>query len=87
VLFETTIDITAPTPTDVPKEAWCRMLCFHIVARLTGDALSEASESLADIYSWQIHQARSVPQVSEQRSYPVSGIQQVERVPFVFDEG
>ena len=86
VRFKTTVDIVAPTHADVSEDAWHRMLCFFFVGRLSGKPLAEASQSLADIYSWQIEQTRPVPQVPEQRRYPVSRVRRVEKVPFTFDE-
>lgn len=86
VHFVTMIDIDAATAAHVSEDAWCRMLCFYIVGRLSGKALGDACQSLADIYTWQIEQTRPVPQISGPRRHSVSQIRRVERVPFAFDE-
>ena len=86
VQFVMTFDIDAPTPAHASQEAWCRMLCLFIVGHLSGKALSDACESLTDIYSWQIEQTRPIPQIPEPRRHAVSRVRQIERVPFAFDE-
>ena len=86
VMFVTTVDIDAPTLAEVSLDAWRRMLCFYTVSRLSGNALGDACQSLADIYSWQIEQTRPIPLGSEQKRHAVSRVRRVERVPFAFDE-
>ncbi len=86
VRFVTTVDIDAPTLAEVSLDAWRRMLCFYTVSRLSGNALGDACQSLADIYSWQIEQTQFVPEITEQSRHAVSRVRQVERVPFAVDE-
>ena len=86
VQFVTTVDIDAPTPAHISQDAWGRMICFFIIGHLSGKALADACQSLADIYSWQIDQKHSVPQISNPRRRVVTGIRRVERVPFALDE-
>ena len=86
VQFWTTIDIDAATPADVSQDAWRRMLCFYFVGRLSGDALYDAYQTLADIFSWQIERTLPVRQIPDQTRHAVSKVRRVERVPFDFDE-
>ena len=86
VRFKTTVDILAPNESEVSEDAWNRMLCFFVVGRLSGRSLAEASQSLADIYLWQLEQAQPSPQIPEQRRHEVSGVRRVEKAPFAFDE-
>ena len=86
VKFVTTVDIDAPTPVEVSRDAWRRMLCFYIVGRLSGNALGDACQSLTDNYTWQIEQTQFVPEIPEQSRHAVSRVRQVERVPFALDE-
>jgi hypothetical protein len=86
VEFVTMIDVDAPTAAQVPHDAWRRMLCLYVVGRLSGTALADACQSLADIYSWQIEQTRPALRIPESKRHAVSRVRQVERVPFTFDE-
>jgi len=86
VLFQTTIDIDASDDSDISQEAWCRMASFFLLSRLSGKALLDACNSLAEIYSWQIEQVLPALPVAEQKRVTVSRVRQVERAPFVFDE-
>lgn len=62
------------------------MICFYIIGHLSGKALGDACQSLVDIYSWQIEQAHSIPQIPESRRRAVKGVRRIERVPFALDE-
>jgi hypothetical protein len=86
VQFVTMVDIDAPTPAHVSQDAWGRMLCFYVIGHLHGKALIEACQALADIYSWQIEKTHPVPQIQESKRRPVTGVRQVERIPFALDE-
>jgi hypothetical protein len=86
VQFVTMIDIDAATAAQVPHDAWRRMICFYVVSHLSGNALADACQSLADIYSWQIEQTRTALRIPESTRHAVSRVRQIERVPFAFDE-
>jgi len=86
VEFLTTFDITAPTPADIPEAARCRMICYLIIGRLQGKALSDACESLMDLFSWQVEQARPASPIPEPKRHRASRVRQMERVPFVLSE-
>jgi hypothetical protein len=80
------VDIDAPTPGHISQDAWGRMLCLRIIGHLSGKALGDACQALVDIYSWQIEQTHSVPQIPELRRRAAAGVRRVERVPFALDE-
>ena len=86
VRFITTVDIDAPAHAEVSQNAWGRIFCFYVVNHLSGKALGDACESLADIYSWQIEQETPAPQIPEKTRHSVSHVRRVERAPFTFDE-
>lgn len=85
--FVTTIDVTAPTPADLPEVAVHRLVCCYVIMRLSDKALADACEKLTDIYSWQIAQENAPRQVSHIRRTPGPKVRRVERSPFTFDEG
>lgn len=57
VRFQTLSDATEPAGAHIP-DAWYRLLCFHIVARLKGRHFIQACESLAGIYAGQVQEAQ-----------------------------
>ena len=86
VRYFTMVDVDGPTPPDVAQDVWRRVFCFYIVGHLSGKPLADACHSLADIYSWQLDQARLALQIPEQKRHTVSQVRQVDKVPFTFDE-
>jgi hypothetical protein len=86
VQFETTIDIDVPTLDDISEDAFHRLLSFYIVGRLHGQALTDACQSLTDIYEWQIERARPGQPLPHEVRRQVPKIRRVESTPFAVEE-
>jgi|SRR5215471_6642219 len=86
VRFLTTAEITGASIADLPQAALCRMFCIYVVTHLSEKYLLDACHSLAEIYSWQINEAKQSKQISGQTYHQVSQVTQREKPPFVYDE-
>ena len=82
--FLTTTQITGETMADLPAAALSRIICFYLIGRLNEKSLLAASEWLADLYAWQIREPQFSHKIPETRLLSVSGVDRVERTPFVF---
>jgi hypothetical protein len=65
--FLTTTQVTGETMADLPAAAFSRMICLYLIGRLNEKSLLAASESLANIYIWQIGEPLSIQKISETR--------------------
>jgi hypothetical protein len=86
VRFLTTVETTGQTPTDLPLTALYRMACFFVLAHLDEKSLSDAWQSLADIYAWQVDRNALQVQIPEQQRLISKGMREAERVPFALEE-
>lgn len=86
VQFLTTMDVTGQLTPELYQTALCRMVCFYIVGRLTGEALTEAYQSLADVYSWQVSRNYAPHQLGSSRYHRVSRVDKTQSAQFVFQD-
>ncbi len=77
--------MTGTNPADVPSTAVYRLVCYYILGHLNEDSLMTACNSLVDVYSWQLEQARAVrpapPEIRIISARPT--VKYVERQPFL----
>lgn len=86
VQIQTVVDITGEDIAAVSQSAWHRMVSVYIVNQLSGKYLTEACESLVDIFSSQFNQGSQTEYVVEKRNLGPASIRRVERSPIIIRE-
>jgi hypothetical protein len=74
-------DVSALAPT-----ALCRLYCYYIIGQLSEASITEACQSLAEIYSWQTNKPAARSEAPQPQSLGYPAVKDVERVPFVYRE-
>jgi hypothetical protein len=86
IKFLTAAERTGDSFADLSENAMRRLICLFIVSHLSSKHLSEAYESLVDLYSWQLKGPLITPVQPVEQTVPSPAQVQVERVPFAFRE-
>jgi hypothetical protein len=86
IKFVTKVDVTGQISIPAEETALLRLACIYIIVRLSGKALVDAYEALADLYTWQLDRLNTTPSLPSGRRIAVANVRKVERVPFVFQE-
>jgi hypothetical protein len=87
VRFLNTVEITGRNMRDMPRAAFYRLACYLLLSQFDEKSLADASQSLTDIYSWQLDRnAAPPPALLPMQPLPPKRVREAERVPFILEE-
>jgi hypothetical protein len=86
LVYTASVDVAGDAIPDQDGVAFYRAACLFLVSKLDDAKISEAYESLRDLYQWQLDQANIVARQIVSGVLPVQRIARVERPSFIIDE-